>query len=173
LAISFDPSLREGEGIRLRYFFSRPHRLDSVGSKRLLDHGKRFTVEQSPVKLSARVLLASRSEDAPSQDAKVSAASPSSRLAIAAPKRLLKRAVDRNRVKRIVREAFRLSSSLQSQPQDIMVTLVSTPKRVTRETKRVLRDAANALIAQAARNTRVAPATDTPVAKSTKPQGDA
>lgn len=157
MAISIDPSSREGEGIRQRHFFPRARRLDSAGAKRLLDHGKRFGAEAAPIKLSARVL----------RRADVSAMSEvgAARLAIAVPKRLLKRAVDRNRAKRVVREAFRLSVALTNDPQDMMVTLVSSPKRLTRgerATRTAMRSAVQTLFTAAASNTRTAPAENAP-----------
>ena len=44
------------------------------------------------------------------------------RLAIAVPKRIVKSAVDRNRVKRAIREQFR-QHEIRSSPVDILVTL--------------------------------------------------
>jgi ribonuclease P protein component len=46
------------------------------------------------------------------------------RIAIAVPKRILKSAVDRNRVKRVIREEFRLHT-IRSLPVDLLVTLRS------------------------------------------------
>jgi len=51
----------------------------------------------------------------------------SGRLAIAVPKKILKRAVDRNRVKRVIRESFRLHTA-RDFPVDLLVTLQSWPK---------------------------------------------
>ena len=46
------------------------------------------------------------------------------RIAIAVPKRILKRAIDRNRVKRVIREEFR-HHVLRAVPVDMLVTLGS------------------------------------------------
>lgn len=51
----------------------------------------------------------------------------SGRLAIAVPKRILKRAIDRNRVKRVLRESFRLDP-FRRLPVDLLVTLQGRPK---------------------------------------------
>lgn len=48
----------------------------------------------------------------------------SGRIAIAVPKRILKRAIDRNRVKRVIREEFR-KHTLRAVPVDMLVTLRS------------------------------------------------
>ena len=44
------------------------------------------------------------------------------RIAIAVPKRVLKRAIDRNRVKRVIREEFR-QHALRAAPVDMLLTL--------------------------------------------------
>ena len=44
------------------------------------------------------------------------------RIAIAVPKRILKRAIDRNRVKRVIREEFR-QHALRAAPVDMLLTL--------------------------------------------------
>ncbi len=47
------------------------------------------------------------------------------RIAIAVPKRILKRAIDRNIVKRLIREEFR-QNALRALPVDLLVTLRAT-----------------------------------------------
>jgi ribonuclease P protein component len=66
-----------------------------------------------------------------------------SRLGLAIPKRQAKRAIDRNRMKRVIREAFRKSNHLIN--HDIVVKL-QTP--IGKQTKRRLRDQERRKIAQ-------------------------
>ena len=92
----------------VRSAFRRQHRLvkrDVVG---LLRDGARLAKANLVVKLSENNFG-------------------SGRLAIAVPKRILKRAVDRNRVKRVIRESFRLHRA-RALPVDLLVTLHSQPK---------------------------------------------
>ena len=58
-----------------------------------------------------------------------------SRIGLAIPKKNAKRAVDRNRIKRLIREVFR--NTLSSQPADIVVKL-QVP--IGKKTKRKLRE---------------------------------
>ena len=74
---------------------------------------------------------------------KTSGETPVSRLGLAIPKKNAKRAVDRNRIKRIIRETFRQSS--YKNPKDIVVKL-STP--IGKKTRRRLREAERLQIRQ-------------------------
>ncbi|MEO8384799.1 MAG: ribonuclease P protein component [Betaproteobacteria bacterium] len=92
----------------VRSAFRRQHRLvkrDVVG---LLKDGARLAKANLVIKLSENKFGGGR-------------------LAIAVPKRILKRAVDRNRVKRVIRETFRLNAA-RVLPVDLLVTLQSSPK---------------------------------------------
>ena len=100
-----------GGGAPVRSAFRRQHRLvkrDVVG---LLREGARLAKANLVVKLSENKFG-------------------SGRLAIAIPKRILKRAVDRNRVKRVIRESFRRHRA-RVMPVDLLVTLHSRPKGAT------------------------------------------
>ena len=100
-----------GGGAPVRSAFRRQHRLvkrDVVG---LLREGARLAKANLVVKLSENKFG-------------------SGRLAIAVPKRILKRAVDRNRVKRVIRESFRRHRA-RVMPVDLLVTLHSRPKGAT------------------------------------------
>lgn len=89
-----------------------PHRfrLDEFAVNALLKNGRR--VSSSPPQISARFLCRMTGDGA--------------RLAIAVPKRILKRAVDRNYVKRLVREGFR-QHALRTEPVDVLMSLQTTP----------------------------------------------
>ena len=82
------------------------------------------------------------------------------RLAIAVPKRMLKRAVARNRIKRLIRESFRLHPISKAQ-QDLLVTYKSkSPARLCAE-RFALRSRLEALFAAALRRTEAGHATGT------------
>ena len=68
------------------------------------------------------------------------------RFASAVPKRLLKRAVDRNAVKRQIREAIRLSSA-REHPLDLIITLRHPLKPRIRTERRTLRGHLDAQLA--------------------------
>ncbi len=116
-------------------------RLTSAEVKRLLAHGRRSNAVVAGFVLSSRTLVR---EDALSLrvDTMVScgavavkptitptqaAATIPARIALAVPKRQLKRAVDRNLVKRILRETFR-QHQVRDAGTDILVTLTALPK---------------------------------------------
>lgn len=86
-------------------------RLASNEVKDLLARGQRDTARVAGMAIFGRTLMRM---PPPSQDM--------SRIALAVPKRLLKRAVDRNRVKRILREAFR-QHAVRHAGLDTLVTL--------------------------------------------------
>jgi len=92
-------------------------RLTSSEVKNLLLRGQRQSVGAQRITFSARTL-----PQAPTIDDLQSA-----KLAVAVPKRLLKRAIDRNRVKRVLREAFRLHD-VSNAPLNTLITLTSSPK---------------------------------------------
>ncbi len=102
-------------------------RLASSEVKRLLADGQRLAVTQGGVRLSMRSLPGTN---------KVA----HGRIALAVPKRQLKRAVDRNRVKRILRESFRHQSA-DTVNLDMLVTLNSAPTAMMRHAIRQAADA--------------------------------
>ncbi len=85
--------------------FGRQHRLIKHQVERLLRAGARLSRADFIVKLGENQVGRGR-------------------IAIAVPKRILKSAVDRNRVKRVIREAFR-QHPVRGLPVDILVTLRS------------------------------------------------
>jgi ribonuclease P protein component len=112
-------------------------RLASPEVKRLLASGVRLNASAASVTFSSRTL--------PQGDGASSIAN--ARLAVAVPKRLLKRAVDRNRAKRALREAFRLGN-IREANIDTLITLthIAKPKDVScRRMMKSLRAAAEAL----------------------------
>jgi ribonuclease P protein component len=97
-------------------------RLASAEVKYLLGHGKRLSASV------ADLVLTSRSAAPTAQTPRRGAVSAG--IALSVPKRRLKRAVDRNRVKRILREEFR-RHELRSLPLEVLVTVTSVPKAIT------------------------------------------
>ena len=83
--------------------FRHQHRLSTHGVLALLRSGARFTRVEFMIKLGEKKVGQGR-------------------IAIAVPKRILNSAVDRNRVKRVIREEFRLHVVRQL-PIDMLVTL--------------------------------------------------
>ncbi len=103
-------------------------RLTSVGVKQLLARGKRETAGLAGTTFSSRTLVRADMAAA-SQVAPPIAEAPAgvSRIALSIPKRLLKRSVDRNRAKRVLRESFRLHA-IREAGIDTLITLSNTPK---------------------------------------------
>ena len=85
--------------------FRRQHRLLKHQVVALLNSGARFNREELGLKLGENIFGQGR-------------------IAIAVPKRILKLAVDRNRVKRVIREQFR-QHQIRALPVDMLVTLQS------------------------------------------------
>ena len=90
-------------GNRFRYLFRRQHRLVKHQVVALLDCGARFGRAELSLKLRENSFGKAR-------------------IAIAVPKRILKFAVDRNRVKRVIREQFR-QHQVRARSVDVLVTL--------------------------------------------------
>ena len=128
-------------------------RLTSPDVKSLLEHGQRQSAGVQQVTVSARTLsnanLVLHGRDPVLDPQNVSKQSgTTSKLAIAVPKRLLKRAVDRNRAKRVVREAFRLHP-VRTENVSTLITLTQAPKSNSQYRRRfmsMLRLSANALL---------------------------
>jgi ribonuclease P protein component len=128
-------------------------RLTSPDVKSLLEHGQRQSAGVQQVTVSARTLSnanlvlhgrgrVSDPQNVSKQNGKIS------KLAIAVPKRLLKRAVDRNRAKRVVREAFRLHP-VRTESVSTLITLTQAPKSNSQYRRRfmlMLSLSANALL---------------------------
>lgn len=95
--------------------FSRQHRLNKHEVERLLRAGARLSKADFIVKLGENQVSRGR-------------------IAIAVPKRILKSAVDRNRVKRVVRETFR-QHPVRELPVDMLVTLRSDVQAAAGESK--------------------------------------
>lgn len=93
--------------------FSRPHRLIKHEVETLLHAGARLSRADFIIKLGENQVSRGR-------------------IAIAVPKRILKSAVDRNRVKRVIRETFR-QHPVRGLPVDMLVTLRSDAQPVPGE----------------------------------------
>ena len=104
-------------------------RLASSGVKRLLAHGQRMSAAVADIVFSGRIQI----RDA-LQTPDANASCRGSRVALAVPKRQLKRAVDRNRVKRVLRETFR-QHPIREVGIDMLVTLNAVPKVMTTGTQ--------------------------------------
>lgn len=97
-------------------------RLATAEVKSLLVRGKRTVAHADGMTLAGKTVIRETTEPA------VRGGFAGARLALAVPKRHLKRAVDRNRVKRALREAFRLDPAMRAANVDLMVTLTSLDK---------------------------------------------
>jgi RNase P protein component len=126
---------------------TRAHRLQSIDVKRVLEAGRRFSLRagkpgdssvEPPMMVSARSVRRVSVEGEGDGHA---------RIAVAVPKRLLKRSVDRNRVKRWMREAFRQHEA-RERVGDVLLTLSSKPTLREPKTRAEIRRQLNALIAQ-------------------------
>ncbi len=114
-------------------------RLASHEVKRLLGRGQRANESSGGLTLSVRALPSERLRADHSRAG----------IALAVPKQQLKRAVDRNRAKRVLRESFR-QHGVREQPIDLLVTLSAIPKALvadlrSRAASTHLRAAASAL----------------------------
>lgn len=101
-------------------------RLASAEVKNLLGHGQRASASTADVVLTSRSLVPLT--QSPAKSAIVA------RIALAVPKRQLKRAVDRNRAKRILREIFR-QHAIRSTPLEMLVTISAVPKALAGKLK--------------------------------------
>jgi ribonuclease P protein component len=104
---------------------TREHRLQSIDVKRVLAEGRRVSlraIKADDGSANPPILVSARSVTHTSGEGVQRA-----RIAVAVPKRLLKRSVDRNRVKRWMREAFRQHNA-RDWVGDVLLTLSSKPK---------------------------------------------
>ncbi len=119
-------------------------RLASPEVKRLLAHGQRASLGVGPVTFLARSLPSS--EAAGADRAVATPHVRGAKLAVAAPKKRLKRAVDRNLVKRVSREALR-QHDVRAEPLDVLLVLTeSTPRLRGRPARQALRAAVDGLL---------------------------
>lgn len=119
-------------------------RLASPEVKRLLAHGQRASLGDGPVTFLARSLPSPEAADADSGAAPSFARG--AKLAVAAPKKRLKCAVDRNLVKRISREALR-QHEVRVEALDVLLVLTeSTPRLRGRQARESLRAAVDGLL---------------------------
>jgi ribonuclease P protein component len=148
-------------GVRMslvkQFAYSRRQRLDTHAVSVVLKVGKRLA---SPHRNTAPVgvLFTSRVYKR-EPEASLSAATPFSsiaRLAIAAPKRLFKQAVDRNRIKRWVREAFR-QHPLRHFPVDVLITVNAKAALVKLDHQVALKAALMLVLDASARESAQAP----------------
>lgn len=116
-----------------RYRFPAAARLDKPGVQRLLDSGKRLG-GAGTAPWSARVSGTGNAL---------------TRLAIAVPKRFVKSSVDRNRLKRIVREAFRQHPGRHAS-LDMLVQFNGVAKSIDRNQLYQAREAITRLLGRAA-----------------------
>lgn len=107
------PPLTEVSGSVQHQRFSRQHRLNKHEVERLLRARARLSKADFIVKLGENQVSRGR-------------------IAIAVPKRILKLSVDRNRVKRVIRETFR-QHPVRGLPVDMLVTLRSATQVVPGE----------------------------------------
>lgn len=96
-------------------------RLASAEVKLLLDHGQRLSASAADVVLTSRSAIRSA--------ATIRHGASLAGIALSVPKRQLKRAVDRNRTKRVLREVFR-RHELRNIPLEVLVTVTSVPKLI-------------------------------------------
>jgi ribonuclease P protein component len=96
-------------------------RLASAEVKQLLDHGQRASASVADLVLTSRSAVPSA---VTTRRGAIAAG-----IALSVPKRQLKRAVDRNRAKRILRETFR-QHELRSAPLELLVTVTSVPRAI-------------------------------------------
>ncbi len=127
-------------------------RLASAEVKRLLAHGQCTGASVDDIVFSSRTLICDPTLGA------TQATQPTSRLALAVAKRHLSRAVDRNRVKRILREAFR-HHEIRDTGVDVLVTLGAVPNTIAGNARRKdatqrIRAAAIALLTKLATRSR-------------------
>ncbi len=105
-----------------QFAYSRQQRLDTHAVGVVLKVGKRLASPHRHI-APVGVLFTSRVyKRIPEVSMSAATSFSAARLAIAAPKRLFKRAVDRNRIKRWVREAFR-QHPLRLFPVDVLITV--------------------------------------------------
>lgn len=124
-------------------------RLTSNEVKGLLARGRRETVRAASAALLSRSLdkIVPVVVEIGESDIRSSSNPSQSRIALSVPKRLLKRSVDRNRVKRVLRESFR-QHKVRASGQDLLLTIASAPKSgavTAKQMKRSWRQLADSL----------------------------
>ncbi len=150
-----EPGIGASLAASIREKLPRAHRLTSNEVTRILRAGRKITLRSgSPTKaqIDARIWTRGTAIVGTLVPERASGTAPA-RLAVAVPKRLLKLAVDRNLVKRWMREAFRRHHA-RAEPMDALLTLTAKVDLNNIASRRALQQQIDELVMRAAEAAR-------------------